>query len=140
MFPNFPTIIKDSAIVLEAVGFVALSLGIFIIIFFILRAIFRFCIFGFLSSAVANLSKEDYDTVLEDMSEEAEKKGPIQLLKIVASWKVVVKDKRRAYSVFPAKYFVQFNHKKYKTPKYRGTFWLGFLSFIITLLILAILW
>jgi hypothetical protein len=140
MFSSFPIIINFPVIVWEAIRFVTLFGGIFIIIFFILRAIFRFCIFGLLSSAVANLSEEDYDTVLKDIGNVAEKKGPIQLMKIVASWKVVVKDNRKAYGVLPAKLFVQFNHKEYKTPKYWGAFWLALLSFIITILILAILW
>jgi hypothetical protein len=142
MFSSFQTNIIIPPLLWDGFRFAILYIGTLIITFFILRAIFRFCIFGFISSAILNMSKGYFDEHIEKIEIDKEKIALIQTMNILAVMSVL-DAKRRVYYLFPAKYFLHFDMKEvegYKTPKYWGTFCILILALVISTLIIVILW
>lgn len=131
----FPTAVLPE-IWIEIFKFKALFFGTLLITFFILRAIFRFCIFGFLGSYVTNVEKTDIEKIYEADKEEKAKERPLLVIQKATSQKFI-NDDRRAYGIFKANWFFTFENK---SSDKLGTAIQLFLAFVITLSLFMILW
>ena len=103
-----------------------------------LRAIFRFGVFGYLINALIVLEKKDLEKVLKTLGKEAEKYSALYVMNLAASLKLV-NGTKRVYG-FPAKFFLGLKFHETATPTYKGVIWLVFFSLLATILILLILW
>jgi len=135
-FPTlFPTEVLPD-IWIEIFKFKALFFGTLLITFFILRAIFRFCVFGYLGSYITNVEKADIEKIYKADKEEKARERPILVIKRATSQRFI-NDDRRAYGIFKANWFFTYEDK---SSDKLGTVIQFFLAFVITLSLFMILW
>ena len=139
IFPNINFGLYLPPFWMEFLKFLPLYAGTVIILFFMFRAIFRFCLFGHYSSAIISLDKTDFQSVMEEHPEEKKMRRPVFIGNLAASIKLI-KENRRAYIFFRSIWFLKFKTSKYEAPSYKGALVLTGLSVSIAFLILFILW
>ena len=145
VFPNFPTIIVfgDSPVLWDFLKVVFLFMGTWAILFFILRAIFRYAVFGKIAFSAMWVTMDDAKVFVRDYTRK-EKKNPVEfefreiwVLNQAASKKVY---HEKIYLILPAKWFLKFASPECPSREIIGYLFIGAVAFILAFKLLLFLW
>jgi hypothetical protein len=142
IFPNFISFLQLTAPWGDFLKVLFLFMGTWVILYFILRSIFRFSVYGHLSSAAMYVTEEEAEEVVVDYSKNS--KNPEKYKKL-AVWAINIAVARIVYDKkvwrLPACWFASLP----KDPKYPNCYKKGFgflsaFSFVVAFLLLLFLW
>ncbi len=143
IFANFPTIIVfgNSPQLWDFLKVIFLFMGVSIIIFLILRAIFRFAVFGTLSSEAAYITTKDARQVVVDYAKDED---DLKAYRNRAMWVIEIAASRLSHESkvlwLPITWFISFSDPKYPCNKNVGHFVVFASSLVVAFLLILFLW
>lgn len=135
-----------SAINWSIFEFIFLFLLVFTLAFFITRSIFRFSVYGFLSSCLISMKQKDVEETLRKYKDLIDKQSLYWVLHLT-TYEEMCSCRKLAYWLFPAKWFVgggvpktDVSGNDVKTDTWKGYLVIIIASFSLTVIILGLLW